>query len=165
MLSTSHNARVPLNVSWVPVRVSDTNAVLRARVERRTGALPALTISVTAPPDVRVVRGASPAALSESSQQAVVEREFEFAYARTPDGDILLSVDGDGEAMGVHGRAWYRFGRPEPVGPRPEPSGVPLVIGGRNFGSPIRADSPTTPTVPTQKMTSPAALTLSAATE
>lgn len=138
----SHGTSAPLDVSWVSVQVSDTHAVLRAHVERHARNLPSLTLSVTPPSSVRIMRGTSPVVLADGAPQSVTEYEYEFTFAQTPSGDILLSVDGDTESMGVHSRAWYRFGRPEPTGPLPQPSGPPLVIGGRNYGSPIRADVP-----------------------
>ncbi len=135
-----HGPLAPLDLSWVSVQMSATHAVLRARIDRRSPTLPPLTLSVTVPPDVRIERGATPVALP-ATQQTVTEHEFEFSYARIPDGDIQLTVGGTTDAMGVHSQAWFRFGRPEPRGPRPEPSGPPLIIGGRNFGSPVRAAS------------------------
>lgn len=135
----SHGSTSPLDVSWVPGQVSDTRAVLRARVEQRARLAIPLTLRVTMPPGVRMVRGAATIPLPPGTQQAISEYEFEFVYSGMPSDDIMLAVDGDTEAMGVHGRAAFRFGRPEPEGPRPQPSGPPLVIGGRNFGSPVNA--------------------------
>lgn len=135
----SHGSSPPLEVSWVTGQVSDTRAVLRARVEQSAGLAIPLMLSVTVPSGVRMVRGDASVSLPPGTQQAITEYEYEFVYVGTPSGDIVLAVDGDTEAMGVHGRAAYRFGRPEPEGFRPQPSGPPLVIGGRNFGSPVNA--------------------------
>lgn len=133
----SHGVLAPLAVSWISVQTSDTRAILRARVERRSQLALPLSLSVTVPPGVRIVRGASSVVVANDAQHPTTEYEYEFAYDRTPDGDILLSVDGDTDSMGVHNRAWYRFGRAEPQAPQTERSGPPLVIGGRNFGSSV----------------------------
>lgn len=138
-IEPSQESLSPLEVSWVPGQVSDTRAVLRARVEQGGRLAIPLTLRVTVPPGVRMVRGSASVALPSATQQAVVEYEYEFMYSSVPPDDIVVAVDGDTESMGVHGRAAYRFGRPEPEGPRPQPSGPPLVIGGRNFGSPVSA--------------------------
>ena len=52
---------------------------------------------------------------------------------------MLVAVDGASEQMGVHGRAWFRFGRPEPVAPNALPTGPNLIINGRNFGAAVPA--------------------------
>lgn len=136
---SSHGASSPLSVAWVAGQVSDTRAVLRARVVLRSRVMIPLTLHVSVPPGVRMLRGADSLPLPATTQQEVLEYEYEFAYTSMPTDDIMLAVDGDTDSMGVHARAAYRFGRPAPEGPRPQPSGPPLVIGGRNFGSPINA--------------------------
>jgi hypothetical protein len=135
--------RSPLDVSWIALQSDDHHAVLRARVERSPRLGLPLVLTVTVPAGVTITRGAPSFALPPPSQQASNEYEYELSYSHTPSEDVLLAVDGDSEAMGVHGRAWFRFGRPEPTGPRPVADGPPLVIGGRNFGSPVPAQQPT----------------------
>lgn len=129
----------PLHVSWITVQFDDHRAVLRAHVERSPTLTLPLTLSVTAPAGVRVERGATSFALPPAAQQSVADYDYELSYARTPDDDVLLSVDGDSESMGVHGRATFRFGRPEPLGPRPVADGPGLVLGGRDYGRAVRA--------------------------
>ncbi len=129
----------PLQVSWITVQFDDHRAVLRAHVERSPALTLPLTLSVTAPAGVRIERGAASFALPSAAQQAVADYDYELSYARTPDDDVLLSVDGDSESMGVHGRAAFRFGRAEPVGPQPVADGPGLVVGGRDFGRAVRA--------------------------
>ena len=135
----SHAPTSPLEVSWVPQQVSDTRAVLRARIERSPRLTLPLALRVALPPGVQMVRGTASVSLPPGTQQTVSEYEYELVYTGMPATDVVLTVDGDSESMGVHARAAYRFGRPEPEGPLPQPSGPPLMIGGRNFGSPVNA--------------------------
>lgn len=129
----------PLQVAWIAVQFNDHHASLRARITRAGRFDLPLTLTVTTPPGVVVSRGATRLSLPPSSQQQNLEYEYELTYTGTPSDDVLLSVDGDTEAMGVHGRAWFRFGRAEPLGPRPGATGPALVIGGRNFGAAVPA--------------------------
>lgn len=129
----------PLQVSWVTLQFDDHHAALRARITRAGRLDLPLTLSVTAPAGVVVSRGATRLALPPASQQPTLEYEYELTYAGTPSDDVLLAVDGDTDAMGVHGRAWFRFGRPEPLGPRPAATGPALILGGRNFGAAVPA--------------------------
>lgn len=136
----SHDSiRSPLQIAWVPVQFDARRAVLRARVEWASRLELPLMLRVTVPEGVRFVRGEASLSLPSAQRSPVTEYEYELAYERVPDTDVLLSVDGDGASMGVHARAAFRFGRPEPLGPMPTPEGPPLVIGGRNFGSAIPA--------------------------
>ncbi len=136
----SHGSiRSPLQIAWVPVQFDARRAVLRARVEWSSRLELPLTLHVAVPDGVRVIRGEISRALPSVQQTPVSEYEYELTYDRLPDTYVLLTVDGDGESMGVHARAAFRFGRPEPLGPMPTPEGPPLVIGGRNFGSAIPA--------------------------
>lgn len=129
----------PLQVSWVPLQFDDHHASLRARITRAGRLDLPLTLSVTTPAGVVVSRGATRLALPPASQQPTLEYEYELTYSGTPSDDVLLSVDGDTDVMGVHGRAWFRFGRPEPLGPRPAATGPALILGGRNFGAAVPA--------------------------
>ncbi|MBK6533456.1 MAG: hypothetical protein IPF99_28855 [Deltaproteobacteria bacterium] len=134
--------RSPLDVSWVTVASDDHHAVLLAHVERAPRLDVPLQLTVTVPAGVTIARGAPSFALPPASQQATADYEYELTYPRVPSEDVLLAVDGDSETMGVHGRAWFRFGRPEPLGPRPVANGPVLNIGGRNFGPAVSAQQP-----------------------
>ncbi len=129
----------PLQASWVTVLRDDHHAVLRARVERSARLNLPLTLTVTVPNGVRIERGAASTLLPPATQEPTLELEYELSFAHTPDEDVTLSVDGDTDAMGLHARAPYRFGRPEPEGPRPVASGPAIVLGGLNLGRAVPA--------------------------
>jgi hypothetical protein len=123
--------------SWLEVRQSPTSAVLRARIERSAGFPLPLTVTVSIPSGVQLVRGPRTYTLPPASAAETHETEFELAYAQPPAEDLVLVADAQDPAFGVHAEVPYRFGRPEPVGPRPQPGGSPLRIGAHDFGAPV----------------------------
>jgi len=137
--TTQSGIGAPMHVSWVVDRFDDHHASLRARVERvPTLSLP-LVLTVTVPAGATLAAGNTPVTLPPPSPQGPTEYAYELTYAAPPQQDLLVAVDGASEQMGVHGRAWFRFGRPEPVAPNALPTGPNMIINGRNFGAAVPA--------------------------
>ena len=130
----SSGAGAPMHVSWVVDRFDGHRASLRARVERVPSLALPLMLTVTVPPGAALVVGSRSVSLPPPSPNGPTEFTYELTYASTPSEDLLVAVDGESEAMGVHGRASFRFGRAEPETPVALPTGPSLILNGRNFG-------------------------------
>lgn len=131
--------RAPLRVTWETLQRDEHRAVLRAHVVWSSPIELPLTLTVTLPEGVRLARGPATLALQGLAQRPTQDFEHELTWTRTPDTDAVLSVDGDGEAMGVHARVPFRFGRAEPAVETVTPTGPSVTVGGRNFGRAVTA--------------------------
>lgn len=132
----------PAQVSWTTLALDAHRAVLRARVRRSPRLALPLALTLTVPRGVRVEHGEVAATLPPAAQRPDLELDYVLSFEGVPADDAVLAVDGESAAMGVHARAVYRFGRPEPLGTRPVANGPAITFGGSNLGPSVMVPRP-----------------------
>ena len=133
-------ARTPLFVRWQ--MLSDEGGRLRisAVVVRRTLLRVPIDVHVEVPPGLQLVAGTTAFQLEANLQPGETVSTLEFTYSGTPSKDLKLIADASGTGMGVHATDVYRFGRPAPEAPRPQPSGPINKVGDVDLGPAIEID-------------------------
>lgn len=140
----------PLSVEWIAESTSATGAVLTARVERFVPFAVPLDVEVRLPPGAQLANrqssvfatspGLAPTmALPPNTSARVDQIRVDLVYSAVPADDLVIVIDAQSPGGGVHAEVPYRFGRPEPIGPTPQPAGQHVVVGGRDFGGAVPA--------------------------
>lgn len=140
----------PLSVEWIVGHVSASGATLIARVERFVPFAVPLDVEIRLPPGAQLVPQHSSALsispglratmdLLPNASARVDEIQVDLAYDTIPADDLVIVIDAQRPGGGVHAQVPYRFGRPEPMGPMPQPTGQHVVVGGRDFGGAVPA--------------------------
>ncbi len=132
----------PVTAKWV-VR-SDQGGVLKivARVELTSSLGIPLTVGLRIPTGLQLTAGSAATTIPAQAPIGVNETEYTFTYAATPTDDLVLVVDSQSSAFGVHAEDAYRFGRPAAAAPHPQATGPALQWKGANLGNSIRLDGP-----------------------
>lgn len=136
------NPRVPVSVAWDAATLEQDRVRLTARIDRRVELIEPLEVSIRVPEGARLVKGEERFFVPAGAPVEVLALPIEVAFEKIPEGDLILVADVQTRAYGVHAEAVYRFGRPEPTGPRPTPSGPAIEIGGRKIGKAIEGKVP-----------------------
>jgi hypothetical protein len=133
-------ARAPLLVRWQVL--SDTGGTLRvsAVVTRKAKFRVPIDVQVNVPEGLRLVSGETSFQLGADLQPGETVAALEFTYTTIPQGDLQLVASASGPGMGVRAADAYRFGRPEPVPPRPQATGPAVKVGNVNLGPSIPLD-------------------------
>ena len=129
--------RSPVQVSWQEVRRDATQVELIARVQRLAPLPFPLEVSIALPEGATLKTGRSRFTLAPNLEGETHDEAMVVAYAKLPEGDLLLAADGQTAEMGVHARMAYRFGRPAPLQDAVAPAGPDLKKGDQNLGPSI----------------------------
>jgi hypothetical protein len=133
-------ARAPMLVRWQ--LLSDNGGRLRisAIVVRRALLRVPIDVQVEVPPGLQLVSGATTFRLEPNLPPGETVATMEFFYSRAPLEDLKLTAHANGPGMGVHATDVYRFGRPAPQPPRPQPSGPNNKVGDVDLGPAIEIE-------------------------
>jgi hypothetical protein len=133
-------ARAPMLVRWQ--LLSDNGGRLRisAIVVRKALLRVPIDVQVEVPPGLQLVSGTTTFRLEANLPPGETVATMEFVYSRAPREDLKLTAHATGPGMGVHATDVYRFGRPAPHPPRPQPSGPSNKVGDVDLGPAIEIE-------------------------
>lgn len=130
----------PFTLEVEPYETLPGQVVLHIRT-RHVAPLPVdIGVSVQLPPGVRLEGGPGGWEIPTAQQQGIVEKELVIGFDALPPEDLMVVADVQTEGFGVHAKAYYRFGRPDPQPIAPRANGPELKVGGRNFGRSVTPD-------------------------
>lgn len=126
--------RPPVSVSWKQLEFADGTALLSLQVEKRIHLEQDLSVSLTVPkgataePEATWTIGAS--------DTGNMTRTIRVRWTTLPTDDLLAVADSQGQSVGVHATAPYRFGRQQPSTPGAA-VGEPVQVGNHGIGNPV----------------------------
>jgi hypothetical protein len=124
-----------MRVRWEQQALTPTGATLVAHVERLNALRIPFLVRVEFPAGVKVEQGRTKLELLPNAEAVETTETYVVSFASPPTTDALLLVDGDTQGMGFHSKQEYRFGRPDPEGPRVNATGpAPTGKGGKSLG-------------------------------
>jgi hypothetical protein len=123
-----------LRASWVVKTERAGEVVLVARVETFGHFRSPISVDLRMPEGVALVAGVPSVVLPPADAGAVREIELTFRFRSTPKEDLILVVDSQTPAAGVHAEDHYRFGRPAPERLQPAANGPAIRVGNLDFG-------------------------------
>lgn len=133
-------ARVPLLVRWQLLSEAGGRLRISAVVVRRSLMRVPIDVHVEVPPGLQLVSGTTAFQIEANLQPGETVNTLEFTYSSTPSEGLKLVADARSSGMGVHATDVYRFGRPAPQQPRPQPSGPNNKVGDVDLGPAIQID-------------------------
>lgn len=146
----SASGSAPLSVEWIEGHLGASGATLTARVERFVPFSVPLNVEIRLPSGAQLVPHQTSALSISPGPSATIDLlpnasarvdqiQVDVAYGAIPADDLVIVIDAQAPGGGVHAEVPYRFGRPEPTGPLPQPTGQHVVVGGRDFGGAVAA--------------------------
>ncbi len=111
-------------------------------VDRRVALSEPVSIAFRVPAGVQLVEPSNGVTLARNDAARVDRVELVLELTSVPTTDLIVIIDSQAVAMGVHGEVPYRFGRPEPIVATPPLAAESLVIGGHDLGRPVVVADP-----------------------
>ncbi len=133
------SARAPITVKWLTRQATPGRLELTARVTFNAPFREPVTVSVSVPPGVQLLKGPASFLATAPPGLGAVDTDYGFGIPAGSVGDLVVTVDLQGPGFGVHAKDVHTVGGPS-LGARKaiqvDASAPPVNVNGIDLGPP-----------------------------